>query len=561
MENIIVVEAISTGLNYIRDITYRNYRPVVLETRVPEDAKDYARVREESYKTIKLEFEKISEKDSYEETLELVKSYHPVAVLPGSEGGVILANRLGEDLGLKTNPSSIHDAMTKKNDMHNALKKAGIRYILGQVVSSPVEALEFCKKNKLNTAVVKPLESAGSQGVTLCDNLEEMVEAVNHLMNENDIYGRRIQSCLIQERIVGTEYIVNTASCDGKHRLLSVFEYGKIRTPNGRYVYKSTKNIEKLDAGHRELIDYAFETVEAIGVRYGAVHGEYMIDEKGPVLIEVNCRPMGNSFPADYLDRCMGQHETDSILDCYIDSSSFEKKAADPYRPLCGMRCKFIIVPGDMDAESVPVWEIAKHLRSTYKISSITDGTPVPISKTIDLESAGGCVYMINEDPHVLEQDLAILEEIEEDYFGLLINDGITRRMIADSNEDMTTAEEIIENNECYGATLLLGDIHFEIKNVLSITSDEVNQYDSCFENVVIYLGESIIQMSETEYLHYILEAMKKVKRGGRVLFSKKTCSYISYKEKGAELLMKVLGLTIEAPKYGQNADVIIGTK
>ena len=43
----------------------------------------------------------------------------------------------------------------------------------------------------------------------------------------------------------------------------------------------------------RALINYALRAVPALGITDGPVHGEYMIDKSGPVLIEANCRVMG----------------------------------------------------------------------------------------------------------------------------------------------------------------------------------------------------------------------------------------------------------------------------
>lgn len=73
--------------------------------------------------------------------------------------------------------------------------------------------------------------------------------------------------------------------------------------------------INELGLGEADLIEYAYDVTEAIGIKYGAVHGEYMIDEDGPVLIEVNCRPNGLNMSAKFLDKLSGQHETDSALD------------------------------------------------------------------------------------------------------------------------------------------------------------------------------------------------------------------------------------------------------
>ena len=47
------------------------------------------------------------------------------------------------------------------------------------------------------------------------------------------------------------------------------------------------KTITRLEPGHTAMIEYALKVADAIGIRYGMVHGEYMLDENGPVLIDV----------------------------------------------------------------------------------------------------------------------------------------------------------------------------------------------------------------------------------------------------------------------------------
>ena len=82
------------------------------------------------------------------------------------------------------------------------------------------------------------------------------------------------------------------------------------------------------------MVNYAFKVADAIHYQNGMIHGEYMIDDKGPVLIEVNCRAMGCSQPAEYMDLITGQHETDSLLDTLLYPENFEKKMTEPYRLL-----------------------------------------------------------------------------------------------------------------------------------------------------------------------------------------------------------------------------------
>ena len=559
MRNIVVVEAISTGVNFITDIVHRGYHPVALELKTEEES-HITDGRKGIYSRTRDQFDVIKEQASYEETLALVKSYDPLLVLAGSEDGVVMATRLADDLGLPGNPAENLDQMTKKNAMHEALKKAGIRYIKGEVVNSPQEALDFCTKNKLTCAVVKPLQSAGSNGLFLCDNLEEVKNAVNELFKLKDYLGRPIQSALVQERIRGTEYIVNTMSSAGSHRLSSVLRYRKVKTTEGGYIYDNIEVIYRFEPGHTALIEYAFQVADAIGIQYGCIHGEYMIDEKGPVLIEVNCRPMGASQPAAFMDLTYGQHETDSILDCFLAPGKFAAQAAKPYRPLRQAYMKLIKVPAHMEAETLPIWTIAQNLRSTYMIDIADPMSIHDFAKTRDLISSGGLIYMVHDDKTIVDQDLQLLTKIEDQYFSYIFNDGMSRRWFADPKTPRIQVDyrKLVSGE---GSTLIAAPsdsrIDPEIEGALIVSPDQISQVTDGFDQVIIALGQWLTGVNEVECLETIFRLMKKVKIGGKVIFPEETCKYLTYQREGAELLLQVLGYTIEAPLPGQDKAVI----
>ena len=96
MRNIIVVECISTGKNFIGDIINRGYNPIVLNLKDSdtEDGKKFGQHVLEEYEKIPYEFDVIYEKDTYEKTLEEVRKYNPLLIVPGNERGVILATKL-----------------------------------------------------------------------------------------------------------------------------------------------------------------------------------------------------------------------------------------------------------------------------------------------------------------------------------------------------------------------------------------------------------------------------------------------------------------------------------
>ncbi len=120
--NIVIVDVLSTGYNYVEDIVRRGYHPVVLETRILRESPE-RHIVTELYQTLHHQPTTLQEMDSFEETVEAVRSFDPLLILPGTETGVILANRLAAALSLPGNPLEYLDAMTKKDQMHLALKE------------------------------------------------------------------------------------------------------------------------------------------------------------------------------------------------------------------------------------------------------------------------------------------------------------------------------------------------------------------------------------------------------------------------------------------------------
>ena len=126
MRNIIVVEALSTGFNFVRDIVNRNYNPIVLNPKIDEteDNQEYFEELRFANERIDVDAICLDEKETYEETLEMVRQYDPVIIVPGSERGVVLATKLSNDLGLKCNDIENIDAMTLKDKMQERLAEA-----------------------------------------------------------------------------------------------------------------------------------------------------------------------------------------------------------------------------------------------------------------------------------------------------------------------------------------------------------------------------------------------------------------------------------------------------
>ena len=558
MRNIVLVDVRSTGINYIGDVVNRGYNPVVLELKFPEGKEEQLKkMYRAGYDSVDEKFDMIFERDTYEETLEAVRKLDPKLVIPANESGVILATRLANDLNLLCNPVENMDYFTLKDMMQEKIAQAGLRSIKGKAVSTLNEAIEFYDSEGLSEVVVKPVYSAGSVGVHLCSNRQEMIDSVIHTLNGLNIYGEEIEEVVIQERISGDEYYVNTTSCDGVHQVVSIWRYSKVQTSDGAIIYDTIETVNEISIGESEMIDYAYKVVDALGIRYGPVHGEYMIDDNGPVLIEVNCRPAGASMPAEFLDRIEGHHETDLFLDSYLKPKRFHEKRKERYRLNAYGALKVFIVPEDIMARSAPVNEISPRLKSFFKtnVANIED-TELFFVKTVDFATSCGYVYLVHEDKGTIQDDIEFLRRVEKSAFSLVLSKPDDLPPI-DDEEIKRNIKEIVDATHDYGAGLLITDQFIEDAEIIQIGLDDVDTVNGEFDYVIINLNRSLINKREHITVSLILKILSDIRVGGVVCVPESTYNYIPSKRKGIEALMKTLDLRIEVPPYGLNTGVI----
>ncbi|WP_407393828.1 ATP-grasp domain-containing protein [Methanobrevibacter sp.] len=553
MRNIVVVECISTGTNYIQDIVARNYNPIVLEMAESGDNEEallYKKIVHDSYERIKHDFDLIHEKDTYEETLAMVKELDPVLVVPGNEKGVILATKLANDLNLLCNPIENLDAFTLKNEMQNRLAENNLRSIRGRVVKSVEEAVDYYDSEGLKEVVVKPIYGAASVGVNICQNRQEMIDSISKVFNQKGYYGNESAELLIQERINGDEYVVNTVSCGGVHRVTLIWKYNKIKTSEGGHIYDSFESINELDLGEAKLVEYAYDVADALGIQYGPVHGEYMIDEKGPVLIEVNCRPCGANMDADFLDSFSGQHETDSSLDSYLNPKKFDYELKKGYKLFGHAALKLFIVPNDLIAESSPMNHISNKLKSHYKTALDPINETQPFLKTQDLETSCGTVFLSHSDGYQVKKDLDFLRSIEKYAFQLVLSEGLDKETEIDEDEAFKDIHYLLENAPVYGTTLFVTDSIFDDVDLLQVTPDKLDALNGEFDCVVVNLNKSILDKKDDYIANLFLKIFNKVRLSGLIFIPKSTYGLLPNGRVGAEALVRVMDLKIELPLH-----------
>lgn len=552
-EKIVVVHCASTGMNYIDDIRGRGYEPVIVKV-------DYAGTEEDKALTATQDLadskrfkgiQIIPYNPDYQVMLRQVRECSPVLILAGSEFGVELALRFSCDLGLPSNPRELLPAMTRKDAMHEALRRFGIRYIRGKVVSTMEDAIAFYETLGSERAVVKRTRGFGTQGVTLCSTREEFLKAMEKELGQSSSMDGEKIDIMVQERIMGQEYIVNTVTCHGEHFVSSIWKYKKVLLPNGTNAYSSLENVTRMDIGYTQMVNYAFDVLKAIGIQCGPVHAEYIIDENGPVLIEINCRPMGGAFDRKFLEKLYGHHETDLILDSFLHPEGFKAISHKIYEPIRKGCLKIFILNEDMHSDSAPIISLCERLRSYYGAIFDRVGRDHLITRTHNLETNGGYVYLVHDDEWVVEEEKNLLHHIEMQYPKLLFQNTGDNSIVQNAERDITA---VLQRRPCSGRTLIVTDRPEDFASssenlYASVISREdiANAYNS-YSQVVLDFSRPESYLDLEILLRDIFEAFSRVHPEGRVLIPQSTYCRMPYGESGMEILMMTANISIEIP-------------
>ena len=299
------------------------------------------------------------------------------------------------------------------------------------------------------------------------------------------------------------------------------------------------------------MVEYAYAVANALGLKYGPIHGEYMIDEDGPVLIEVNCRPCGGNMPAEFLDKISGQHETDSILDSYLKPERFKENLKRKYELFAHGNLKFFIVPSDMIARSSPMAGISNRLKSYHSTSLDTirvNGIFYP--KTEDVNTSGGAVYLVHEDKTEVDKNLNFLRAVERNAFSLILSDEALEIPEKSDEKYLNEVFPLVQQTEMYGTGLFVTDQFVEGIDILQVTEDQLDEILGKFEFIIINLNKSLIGKKSDEKVKLFLDIFSKTRTGGFIFIPKNTYQLMDNGRKGVEALIKVVDYKIELPPY-----------
>ena len=421
MKYVFVVEAISSGRYYVREAAERGCTPVVLFPRMAAEAAHYAPFRASVEKYLKQYTEHVYYLDDDErDGTALLEKFRPEAIVAGSEVGVALCDLLARKAGLPGNDPATSAVRRDKYAMAAAVERAGVPSLISRRVKNPDEALAAAREIDSWPVVIKPLEGAGSLGVSICGSMDELRERCARLLRSEDLFGQPCREALVQEYAAGTEYIVNTVSCGGRHYLTDMWRYRKIKIADRGNAYDHALLVSEPTAEERELFEYVKSCLDALGFEYGPSHTEAMITPKGPRLIEAGARPMGSIFDIDVFHEATGHRIVDLALDSVLEPEKLRARMEKPYGTLKSLMIMCLRSKVSMtNVASAPLKNILKYV-GTVRVADLSPfESKRELRETIDLASLPGELYLCGDEKS-LRRDYEALLKLEEEGFEYL---------------------------------------------------------------------------------------------------------------------------------------------
>lgn len=336
-------------------------------------------------------------------------------VFAGMESGVVLTDQLNNVLGTPGNRIETTHARRDKSVMAAVVSAAGLAVPRGRIFVSVDDAVDWYRTSRLGAAVVKPVQSGGTDNVRFCGTVEEVREACGEVLRARNVFGEPNTGVLVQERVYGDEYYVNTVSRHGLHRVAEVWRYTKLVGPAGAPIYDYDEPVDPATPTAAAIRAFVGDVLTALGIVNGPAHTEVILTASHPVLIETGARLGGGTNPG-LVERICGMSQTALLVTAQTDAAAF--RAFDDRSGRWSQHLRHVELINKHAGVLRPLgW--ADRIRALRTFADlVTTGTPGRhLAETTDLTSSPGYVYLASTDASALLDDYARIRAWEEEPF------------------------------------------------------------------------------------------------------------------------------------------------
>jgi hypothetical protein len=254
--------------------------------------------------------------------------------------------------------------------------------------------------------VVKPARSVASDNVHLCDSREDVVRAGEKIIGRKNALDLVNTTVLVQEYLDGAEYIVDTVSLEGHHKVTAFWAYHRTATNFSRIGYDTMTLLPYDGEVQESLRRYAFHVLDALGIQFGPAHCELMWCEGGPVLVEVGAR-LTTGLNAVLSGICGSICQVGETVDVMLAPERFLEFSKDKLTLVKRASNVFLLRKRPGRLVRVRRKNDLRQLKTLYRLSmSVTPGDVLP--------AVLGTVTLVHENTDAIMEDISAIRELEE---------------------------------------------------------------------------------------------------------------------------------------------------
>ena len=223
------------------------------------------------------------------------------------------------------------------------------------------------------------------------------------------------EGVLLQECLMGKEYVVDSVSRDGESKITAIWEYDK-REVNGQFNVYFGMELKAVDSGlGEELVAYQKSVLDALEIVNGPAHAEIMMTPTGPCLVEVGSRCHGGEGTWQPLaDGCMNMNQINATVDAYLRPDVFDKLPNKKSSLNRFGREVFLVARENGRIKSIPGIDVIMKLESFIKCEMAVQ-VGDELRQTVDCFTRPGAIQLLHDDKAVVERDYARIRELELD--------------------------------------------------------------------------------------------------------------------------------------------------
>lgn len=229
--------------------------------------------------------------------------------------------KISRELGVPCNSEGCEKLTANKFTMRERLNLLNVSIPSYQILDSNEENV-----NIPFPLIVKPVDSGGSQGVTLVLDKVDLTNAIDSALEFSSS-----KQIIVEQYIDGREFSIESISYRGEHYILAITD--KITTGPPNFVELEHHQPADISNELKEKItSLVFSTLNALKVEYGAAHTEVKLDDNGSAyVIELGARMGGDFITSDLVKLSTGYDFVNGVLEISCGEFNTPKQLDNKY--------------------------------------------------------------------------------------------------------------------------------------------------------------------------------------------------------------------------------------